>query len=264
MGTRSTVERCRAIPTTTQPQPQLLRRCAHGARVAGGIHGVIEAQAIGAGAAVVLIRGDSVRVFGPAAGAIRARAPIRVGVTRLVALAAIAVIIDLVQNHDHKDDDDDRHDELQDAGDEQHHARRREFARSLLDFLWGAAHEHAGGDAGEQPANRPDYAGEAAREADQREDGTASQARFWLSGAHAIPKVRLHWATARAQGLFVRAGGAQDKARDGEALGLVRLLGKVRVVRAHLASSTEVSTVVRPERHTRSQTHTQTLSDRHG
>ena len=69
---------------------------------------------------------------------------------------------------------------------------------------------------------------------------------FGLSGAHAIPKVRLHWATARAQGLFVRAGGAQDKARDGEALGLVRLLGKVRVVRAHLASSTEVSTVVRP------------------
>ena len=173
---------------TTQPQPQLLRRCAHGARVAGGIHGVIEAQAIGAGAAVVLIRGGSVSVFGPAAGAIRARAPIRVGVTRLVALAAIAVIIDLVQHHDHKDDDDDRHDELQDAGDEQHHARRREFARSLLDFLWGAAHENAGGDAGEQPANRPDYAGDAANEADQREDGTASQARFWLSGAHAIPK----------------------------------------------------------------------------
>ena len=159
---------------TTQPQPQLLRRCAHGARVAGGIHGVIVAQAIGAGAAVVFVRGDSVRVFGEAAGAIRARAPIRVGVTRLVALAAIAVIIDLGQRHDHKDHDGGHHDELQDTGDEQHHARRREFARSLLDFLWGAAHEHAGGDASEQPANRPDYAGDAAHEADQREDGTAS------------------------------------------------------------------------------------------
>ena len=87
---------------------------------------------------------------------------------------------------------------------------------------------------------------DAAHEADEREDGTASQARFWISGAHAIPKVLLHWATARAQGLFVRVGGAQDKARDGEALGLVRLLGKVRVVRAHLAS-TEASTAVRPE-----------------
>ena len=112
MGTRSTVERCRAIPTTTQPQPQLLRRCARAARVAGVIHGPIVAQALGVGAAVVLNRGGSVIVFEIAAGAVLARAPIRVVVARNVDLAAIALLIDLGHRQDHKDHDDDHHDDL--------------------------------------------------------------------------------------------------------------------------------------------------------
>ena len=96
-----------------QPQPQLIRRCAPDGVVTGGIHGVVVAQAFGGAEAVGSgVIGGAVNRCGVAAGAVQARAAVLVGFARIVALAAMVVLIDRCHRHDQEDHDDDRHDEL--------------------------------------------------------------------------------------------------------------------------------------------------------